>query len=422
MTRSKNADKEGVRNKGQRGRTNPAGPVVYGHTASSDGIEEQHAEGEPTDMRDFRVAGGLLDSFTLPFVSASQPYELADGVIRERSVDEAHAIIDKETTAALVYTFPSIIPHQGTAAWISELRLPELRGEQDIADLNAQADSLFTDICRFISDHPDHSIALQAQRQDKTTKLSDLATRLLPAVPTLLPLEYGKDPVASLRQFAKAISVIFDPSLTDSARTAQPQVALQKLVWFPGVSLSGYGMSIAGLRLRKFALTVGEPTKPGEGIVTCDAWHEWAVDHKVREGRHIPVSMSVQHFSGFVPSRTELIRSQIALFTESNASTDFITAWSALINAMMSEMGLGLAYRARVHDFAHFPRVSAAEMPRFSSEPRPQVTMPFMPDRSSRFGPRGQAARGTEVVNAGQRSSATPRPVVEEDFGDGVDF
>ena len=343
----------------------------------------------------FPVRGGLLDAQELPFYSAGLKYNELGQRITERAPHEVNALNWRATEAGLQSLFPSSSQHQGMLEGISSVFLPEIKTREEVDVLNAQALSVFNSLLEYINQHPDHTMARNVRRADASIELSDVATRVIPAHPTLLPQDYPTDPVKSLRSYAEQISRLVSRKAPDVTS------ALVPLVWFPGASLAGYGTAAAQLNLRRFSLGAGEVLRPGFGYVTCPAWLDLAsgVRGTKHHGSTVPGQPNIAHLIAQQLRRTELLERYIVTFTGGQNKSDYVTAWSSLIGTLMSEMGLNPFYRAHTTDFAHYPHATAARMPTYRAGRRPGVTMPYMPDRqpSSR---RASAPRTADSVQS----------------------
>lgn len=302
-------------------------------------------------------------------------------------------------TSAALQCFPN---QAGLGVWSQvecALPLPSPVTEDVVAQMNAIAERISVALLA--------SLAGGANGRIKQEQQAYLGSVFLPTVPTLLPDDFGLDPVKSMRRAARHLRQLLAPAA--SAEEAQKEREAAKasgeedplsagadlaLRYFPGYARISYGHGTKDFRLRKFVIE--KPTRQREGgYVTCEAWSLTTEALKrasaVAQVPHVEDATVVyaQQILALASRFGSVgLMAHLATFNGADIRTDYLKAWIAIISTLHATRAPSHAFSALARDDYYPPTISAAEMPTYQIEPVIAQADPYMPHAKGKATPR----------------------------------
>lgn len=312
-------------------------------------------------------------------------------------------------TSAALECFPS---SRGIGAWAQiecALILPSPVDDPIVARMNEAARTIHTDLLAYVKEG-----GLSRLRPEHREFY--LGSALLPTEPTLLPFDYGKDPVASLRKAVRHLQKLIVPDPPRGPLAVNPDKDKPKeeekcdleLFYFPGYARCGYGHDIKDYVLRSFSIL--PVSEEAGGIVTCQAWSltKDALSRISNAVQTTPTEDMVSIYAQQLLSMAARFGSQ-AVFAhlssfagDGDKETDYLKAWISLITTMHTSRVPQLAFAAVAHDTYPPPVISGARMPKYIPLAEISQAEPFMPHVSRqprRGGPRPGGPATTDAPN-----------------------
>lgn len=281
----------------------------------------------------------------------------------------------QKALASVTAVFPHCISHAGRVDGYCQVMLPVLQSPAVVSEMNSTAAALHSQLITWVREK---ARSTEARADAIDADVDAVAARYFPRYPTLLPGDYGKDPVSALRNVVSTLTKLIKRSPTDPVQEDHLQAAALPLVWYPGVSISGYDATIESLSLRSFVTDCNTYVPPGKGIVFCDSWTDPERATDVTALPSLTFGLSLADLAARAGADMNDISEKLRTFDARTTTADYIYSWHQIVSALHAASANQIFWRAQILDMAHLPTVTVAPLPPMGDTYAPAQIVPYV--------------------------------------------